>query len=42
MSVLVWDKSEDRRYESGVSKGVLFPKKLMAPMHMKTVSHGAV
>lgn len=27
MSVLVWDKSEDRRYESGVSKGVLFPKK---------------
>ena len=27
MSVLVWDKSEDRRYESGVSKGVLFLKK---------------
>ena len=27
MSVLVWDKSEERRYESGVSKGVLFLKK---------------
>lgn len=27
MSVLVWDKSEERRFEMGVSKGVLYPKK---------------
>lgn len=27
MSVLVWDKDEERRFEMGVSKGVLFPKK---------------
>lgn len=27
MSVLVWDKSEERKFEMGVSKGVLYLKK---------------
>ena len=27
MSVLVWDKSEERKFEMGVSKGVLYVKK---------------